>query len=142
MRILIIGRVEGFFEVKQTSIGIQPSGGYIQKFDIDWLYPAGMRTLRISFRTSDCGLDIGLIKLVNRAGEAHFEEIRNPLTHFYTYKDYTVKINRQSKISPGVIGNFDVKCGERYCQQMLDGHRVSYNKKWQQCLAQSFLRRR
>ena len=91
----IIGRVEGFFEVKPTAIGIQPSGGYIQKFDVDWFYPNGMRTLRISFRTSDCGLDIGLIKLVNQ-GEAHFEEIRNPLTHFYTYGDYTVKVNRLS----------------------------------------------
>lgn len=108
----IIGRVEGFFEVKPTAIGIQPSGGYIQKFDVDWFYPNGMRTLRISFRTSDCGLDIGLIKLVNR-GEAHFEEIRNPLTHFYTYGDYTVKVNRLSKISPGVIGNFGLKYGEK-----------------------------
>ena len=30
----IIGRVEGFFKVERTAIGIQPGGGYIQRFNL------------------------------------------------------------------------------------------------------------
>ena len=30
----IIGRVEGFFKVERTANGIQPGGGYIQRFNV------------------------------------------------------------------------------------------------------------
>lgn len=102
----IIGRVEGFFEVERTSIGIAPGGGYIQRFDVGWSASDGLQTLRVGFNTDSCGLTIDLFEL-DKTG-ADFEEIQDPLTHFYTFPSYTVKVDRQSKISPGVVGNFDL----------------------------------
>ena len=113
----IIGRIEGFFEVEQTGIGISPSGGYIQKFDASWKDFDGMRSLRITFKTDDCGLDIDLIRL---AGDAHFEEIQDPLTHFYTFDTHTVKVDRYSKISPGVLGNFELKYKDKVLSANVD----------------------
>ena len=57
------------------------------------------------FQADGCGLDIPLIRLANAND---FEAIQNPETHFYTFDTFSAKVDRASKVSPGVVGNFDI----------------------------------
>ena len=45
----IIGRVEGFFEVNQISIGVRPSG-YIKRIDAKWTKSGGKTVLRLEYQ--------------------------------------------------------------------------------------------
>ncbi|CAG5096144.1 Oidioi.mRNA.OKI2018_I69.XSR.g14489.t2.cds [Oikopleura dioica] len=101
----VIGKVEGHFHVEQSEIGARPSG-YIPKIRAEWTNVSGRPTLRLFFETNDCGLDIPLIKLVD---PVKFEMIKNPLTHLYTFSGFSATVDRRSKVSPGVDGNFDLK---------------------------------
>ena len=48
----IIGRVEGFFEVNQVSIGARPSG-YVKRIDAKWAKSAGKTVLRLEYQVSE-----------------------------------------------------------------------------------------
>ena len=129
----IIGRVEGFFDVQQESIGVRPSG-YIKRFNSKWMTIAGKMTLRIEYESDQCGLDIPLIGLANFS---EFEEIDDPLTHFYTFDTFTAKIDRRSKVGWKFFFR-KTKKGKKYCCKVTIDMPYPFITFWLECVATTF----